>query len=203
MRFCHAFMNELHRHIGPDVDVPAGDIGVGVREIGFLFGQYKNIHNRFCGVLTGKGLSYGGSLIRPEATGYGEVYFAQKCSTPATTASATRRPPCLGRGNVAQYTVEKLLQLGAKVITLSDSSGMIHDPAGIDREKLAWVMNLKNVRRGRIKEYAEKFDTATYRSADHTLRPQSALEHRGGLRVPERHPERGQRQGCRERGPDG
>ncbi len=157
MRFCQSFMTELCRHIGPDTDVPAGDIGVGGREIGFLFGQYKRIRNEFSGVLTGKALSWGGSLIRPEATGYGCVYFAEEMLK--TRGEDFKGKVCTvsGSGNVAQYTVEKLNQLGAKVVSLSDSSGTIHDPDGIDDEKLAFVMDLKNVRRGRIKEYADKF----------------------------------------------
>jgi len=164
MRFCQSFMSELFRHIGPDTDVPAGDIGVGGREIGFLFGQYKKLANRFCGVLTGKGLEYGGSLIRPEATGYGAVYFAEEML--ATRGESVRgKTACVsGSGNVAQYTVQKLLQLGAKVLTLSDSNGMIVDPDGIDEEKLAWLMDLKNVQRGRISEYAEKYPRAEFRA---------------------------------------
>jgi glutamate dehydrogenase (NADP+) len=166
MRFCQSFMTELQRHIGPFTDVPAGDIGVGGREIGFLFGQYKRIRNEFSGVLTGKGLSWGGSLIRPEATGYGSVYFAQEML--ATRGEDLAGKVCLvsGAGNVAQYTVEKLLDLGAKPVTLSDSGGFIHDPSGIDRDKLAWVMELKNVRRGRIKEFAEAFPGVTFTPAD-------------------------------------
>jgi glutamate dehydrogenase (NADP+) len=162
MKFCQSFMTELERHIGPDTDVPAGDIGVGGREIGYLFGQYKRLRNEFSGVLTGKGLNWGGSLIRPEATGYGCVYFAAEMLK--TRKSTLEGKVCLvsGSGNVSQYTVEKLLDLGAKPITLSDSDGMIHDPAGIDREKLAWVMQLKNVRRGRIKEYADHFKGSHY-----------------------------------------
>jgi glutamate dehydrogenase (NADP+) len=162
MRFCQSFMTELYRHIGPDTDVPAGDIGVGGREIGFLFGQYKRIVNRFCGVLTGKGLEYGGSLLRPEATGYGCVYFAEEML--ATRGDSVRGKTALvsGSGNVAQYTVEKLNDLGAKAITLSDSEGTIVDPHGINPEKLAWVMQLKNVRRGRVREYAEQFKGVTY-----------------------------------------
>jgi glutamate dehydrogenase (NADP+) len=157
MRFCQSFMTELFRHIGPNTDVPAGDIGVGGREVGFLFGQYKRIRNEFTGVLTGKGLNWGGSLIRPEATGYGAVYFAAEMLT--TRGETLEGKTCLvsGSGNVAQYTTEKLLELGAKPVTLSDSSGYIHDPAGIDRSKLEFVMELKNVRRGRIHEYAEKY----------------------------------------------
>ena len=162
MRFCHAFMNELYRHIGPDTDVPAGDIGVGGREIGFLFGQYKKLANRFCGVLTGKGMSYGGSLIRPEATGYGAVYFAQEMLATRGDGLEGKVAVVSGSGNVAQYTVEKLLQNGAKAITLSDSGGTIVDEAGIDAEKLAWLMDLKNNRRGRIREYAEHFKNVKF-----------------------------------------
>ncbi len=157
MRFCQSFMTELFRHIGPDTDVPAGDIGVGGREIGFLFGQYKRLRNEFSGVLTGKGLKWGGSLIRPEATGYGAVYFAEEMLKTRNDSLSGKVCTVSGSGNVAQYTIEKLLQLGAKAVTLSDSEGTIHDPAGIDAEKLAWVMQLKNVRRGRIREYTEKF----------------------------------------------
>ena len=157
MRFCQSFMTELFRHIGPNTDVPAGDIGVGGREIGFMFGQYKRLRNEYTGVLTGKGLSWGGSLIRPEATGYGCVYFAEEMLK--TRGESLKGKVCTvsGSGNVAQYTVEKLNQLGAKAVTLSDSNGTVHDPDGIDAEKLAFVMELKNVRRGRIKEYADKF----------------------------------------------
>jgi glutamate dehydrogenase/leucine dehydrogenase len=162
MRFCQSFMNELFRHIGPDTDVPAGDIGVGGREIGFLFGQYKKIVNRFCGVLTGKGLEWGGSLIRPEATGYGSVYFAQEMLATKGDSVKGKIATVSGSGNVAQYTVEKLNQFGAKVVTLSDSAGTIVDMDGINAEKLAWVMDLKNVRRGRIREYCDKFKGAKY-----------------------------------------
>lgn len=169
MRFCQSFMTELFRHIGPDTDVPAGDIGVGAREIGYLFGQYKRLKNEFTGVLTGKAFNWGGSLIRPEATGYGSVYFAAEML--ATRNQTLEGKTCLvsGSGNVAQYTVEKLLDLGAKPVTLSDSSGFIYDPEGINREKLAFVMELKNVRRGRIKEYAEKYKGVTYTSRDPNL----------------------------------
>jgi glutamate dehydrogenase (NADP+) len=162
MKFCQSFMTELSRHIGPDTDVPAGDIGVGGREIGFLFGQYKRIRNEFTGVLTGKGINWGGSLIRPEATGYGTVYFTAEMLK--TRGETLEGKTCLvsGSGNVAQYTTEKLNELGGKVITLSDSGGWIHDPEGVSPEKLEWVMELKNVRRGRISEYAEKFPSATY-----------------------------------------
>ncbi len=166
MRFCQAFMTEMYRHIGSHTDVPAGDIGVGSREIGFLFGQYKRITNEFTGAITGKGLEYGGSLIRPEATGYGAVYFAQEML--ATRDDSLEGKTCLvsGAGNVAQYTVEKLLHLGAKPGTLSDSGGFIHDPDGIDEEKLAWVMDLKNERRGRIMAYADRFPAASFTPAD-------------------------------------
>jgi len=166
MRFCQSFMTELYRHIGPDTDVPAGDIGVGGREIGFLFGQYRRIADEFTGVLTGKGVPWGGSLIRPEATGYGAVYFAANMLQ--TRNQSFEGKICLvsGSGNVSQYTVEKLNQLGAKPVTLSDSNGYIYDPEGIDDEKLRFVMELKNVRRGRIKEYAEKYKSATYTPVD-------------------------------------
>ena len=162
MRFCQSFMSELFRHIGPDTDVPAGDIGVGGREIGYLFGQYKKLSNRFCGVLTGKGLNFGGSLIRPEATGYGAVYFAEEMLATRGDSVGGKVAAVSGSGNVAQYTTEKLLQLGAKVITMSDSGGTIVDKNGIDEEKLAWIMGLKNARRGRIREYAEHFEHAEY-----------------------------------------
>ncbi len=169
MRFCQAFMSELFRHIGPNTDVPAGDIGVGGREIGFLFGMYKKLRNEFTGVLTGKGLGWGGSLIRPEATGYGAVYFAQEML--ATRGESLEGKTCLvsGSGNVSQYTVEKLIQLGACPVTLSDSNGYIYDEKGITKEKLAFVMDLKNARRGRIREYAEKYAGAVYVPADSRL----------------------------------
>ena len=157
MRFCQSFMSELFRHIGADTDVPAGDIGVGGREIGFLFGMYRKLRNEFTGVLTGKGLNWGGSLIRPEATGYGCVYFAEEMLKTRDESFEDKICTVSGSGNVAQYTVEKLNQLGAKAVTLSDSNGTIHDPEGIDAEKLAFVLELKNVQRGRIKEYAKKF----------------------------------------------
>ena len=162
MRFCQSFMTELYRHIGGRMDVPAGDIGVGAREIGYLYGQWKKITQRFEPVLTGKSLEYGGSLVRPEATGYGSVYFAQEMLK--TRNDDLKGKTCLvsGSGNVAQYTTEKLLDFGGKVVTLSDSSGYIHDPEGITREKLAYVLELKNVRRGRIKEYAEEFGVEYY-----------------------------------------
>ena len=162
MRFTQSFMSELFRHIGPDTDVPAGDIGVGGREIGFLFGQYKKLRNEFTGVLTGKALNWGGSLIRPEATGYGAVYFAAEMLK--TRNETLEGKVCLvsGSGNVAQYATEKILHLGGKVITLSDSNGYIYDPEGIDHDKLKFVMELKNVKRGRISEYAEKYKSASY-----------------------------------------
>ena len=162
MRFCQAFMTELYRHIGPDIDVPAGDIGVGGREIGYLFGQYKRITGRFTGVLTGKALSFGGSHIRPEATGYGLVYFAQEMLATRGECLQGKVAAVSGSGNVAQYTVEKLLQCGAKVVTMSDSTGTIVDRDGINQEKLAWVMDLKNVRRGRLGEYVEQFKHAEF-----------------------------------------
>ena len=162
MRFCQSFMTELYRHIGPDTDVPAGDIGVGGREIGYLFGQYKRITNEFTGVLTGKGMDFGGSNIRPEATGYGLVYLSDAILRGNGMDLAGKTCLVSGSGNVAQYTVEKLNALGAKVVTLSDSSGMIYDEAGITPEKLSYVMTLKNVKRGRIKEYAEKYSGVTY-----------------------------------------
>jgi glutamate dehydrogenase/leucine dehydrogenase len=157
MSFCQSFMTELQRFIGADTDVPAGDIGVGGREIGYLFGQYKRIRNEFTGVLTGKSLEWGGSLIRPEATGYGAVYFAQEMLGTRDIDIKGKVALVSGSGNVSQYATEKLIELGAKVVTLSDSDGFIHDPDGITREKLDYVMNLKNIRRGRIKEYAEKY----------------------------------------------
>ena len=157
MRFCQSFMTELYRHIGPDTDIPAGDIGTGGREIGFMFGQYKRIRNEFTGILTGKALNWGGSLIRPEATGYGCVYFAAEMLKSRGDSFKGKICAVSGSGNVAQYTVEKLTELGAKAVTLSDSSGSIYDPDGIDAEKLAFVMELKNVKRGRIKEYADKY----------------------------------------------
>ncbi|MBT8300929.1 MAG: NADP-specific glutamate dehydrogenase [Maribacter sp.] len=166
MRFCHAFMLELNRHIGPNTDVPAGDIGVGAREIGFLFGMYKKIRNEFTGVLTGKGLSWGGSRIRPEATGYGTVYFAQSMLKTKNDDIKGKTAVISGSGNVAQYAAEKVIQLGGKVVTLSDSSGYIYDKDGIDIEKLAFVMDLKNNRRGRISEYADKYASASFHKGE-------------------------------------
>jgi glutamate dehydrogenase (NADP+) len=166
MRFCQSFMTELQRHIGADTDVPAGDIGVGGREIGFMFGQYKRVRNEFVGVLTGKGLNWGGSLIRPEATGYGAVYFAAEMLT--TRSETLEGKTCLvsGSGNVAQYAIEKILDLGGKPVTCSDSGGYIYDEAGIDRKKLAFLLELKNVKRGRIGEYADKFKGSVYTPVD-------------------------------------
>jgi glutamate dehydrogenase (NADP+) len=184
MRFCQSFMSELFRHIGPNTDVPAGDIGVGGREIGFLFGQYKRLRNEFTGVLTGKGLNWGGSLIRPEATGYGCVYFAQEML--GTRKETLEGKVCIvsGSGNVAQYTVEKILDLGGKPVTLSDSSGCIYDEAGIDREKLKFVMDLKNVRRGRIKEYAQKHKSAVYTPVDAKLDYNPLWDHKAHCAFP-------------------
>ncbi len=168
MRFCHSMMIELHRHIGEDTDVPAGDIGVGAREIGYLFGQYKRLENRWAGILTGKGLTYGGSLGRTEATGYGCVYFMQNML--ATRNETVANKTCLvsGSGNVALYAIEKLVELGAKVVTASDSGGFIHDPDGFDSEKIAWLKDLKEIRRGRIAKYAEVYPRSTYHA---DLRP--------------------------------
>ena len=162
MRFCQSFMSELSRHIGPNTDVPAGDIGVGGREIGYMFGQYKKLRNEFTGVLTGKGLSYGGSLMRPEATGYGDVYFAESMLKTKGETFEGKKVAVSGSGNVAQYATEKVTQLGGKVITMSDSGGYIVDNDGIDAEKLAFIMELKNEKRGRISEYTEKYTSAEY-----------------------------------------
>ena len=184
MRFCQSFMSELSRHIGPDTDVPAGDIGVGAREIGYLFGMYKKLRNEFTGVLTGKGLNWGGSLIRPEATGYGSVYFAAEML--ATRNETLEGKTCLvsGSGNVAQFTTEKLIELGAKVVTLSDSSGFIYDESGIDRKKLEYIKILKNVRRGRIEEYADKFTSAVYTAVDPALDYNSLWDHKANCAFP-------------------
>ncbi len=184
MRFCQSFMTELSRHIGPDTDVPAGDIGVGAREIGFLFGQYKRLRNEFTGVLTGKSLGWGGSLIRPEATGYGSVYFAAEMLN--TQGDTLEGKTCLvsGSGNVAQYTTEKILELGGRVVTLSDSAGYIYDEAGIDAGKLEFVKRLKNVRRGRIKEYTEKYPEAVYAEADAALDHNSLWDHKADCAFP-------------------
>ncbi len=166
MRFCQSFMMELWRHIGADCDVPAGDIGVGGREIGYMFGMYKKLRNQFEGVLTGKGITYGGSLIRPEATGYGLVYFAKEMLAAAGKSFEGASVSISGSGNVAQFAAEKVLDLGGKVVTMSDSGGFVHDSEGIDREKLAWVMDLKNNRRGRISEYTDSFPNAVYTARD-------------------------------------
>jgi glutamate dehydrogenase (NADP+) len=184
MKFCQSFMNELFRHIGPNTDVPAGDIGVGGREIGFLFGQYKRLRNEFTGVLTGKGLNWGGSLIRPEATGYGAVYFASEMLS--TRGETLEGKTCLvsGSGNVAQYTCEKLLDLGAKPVTLSDSGGYIYDEEGIDRKKVAYVMELKNVKRGRIKEYTQKYPKAVYTPVDPSLDYNPLWDHKADCAFP-------------------
>ena len=184
MRFCHSFMSELFRHIGPNTDVPAGDIGVGAREIGYLFGMYKKLRNEFTGVLTGKGINWGGSLIRPEATGYGSVYFAAEML--ATRNETLEGKVCLvsGSGNVAQFTIEKLIQLGARVVTFSDSSGYIFDESGIDEEKLAFIKVLKNVRRGRVKEYADKYSTAVYTEIDPTVGHNPLWGHKGDCAFP-------------------
>jgi len=162
MRFCQSFMTELFRHIGPDTDVPAGDIGVGRREIGYLFGQYKRLANEFTGVLTGKARNWGGSLMRPEATGYGAVYFAQEMLKTRDETIEAKICTVSGSGNAAQFTVEKLIECGATVLTMSDSGGLIYDKNGITEEKLAWIQGVKNVRRGRIKEYVQKFKGAKY-----------------------------------------
>jgi glutamate dehydrogenase (NADP+) len=184
MRFCQSFMCELFRYIGPHTDVPAGDIGVGAREIGYLFGMFKKLRNEFSGVLTGKGLKWGGSLIRPEATGYGSVYFASEML--ATRQDTLEGKLCLvsGSGNVAQYTIEKIIDLGGKVITCSDSSGYIHDKEGIDREKLAFLSMLKNVRRGRVKEYADKYPSADYIPVDPSLDYNPLWNHKADCAFP-------------------
>jgi glutamate dehydrogenase (NADP+) len=184
MRFCQSFMTELSRHIGPNTDIPAGDIGVGAREIGFLFGQYKRLRNEFAGVLTGKSLGWGGSLIRPEATGYGTVYFASEML--ATQNDNLEGKVCLvsGSGNVAQYTAEKIIELGGKVVTMSDSSGYIYDEEGIDRGKLDFVMRLKNTRRGRISEYIDKYSEATYVETDGTLDHNPLWDHKADCAFP-------------------
>jgi glutamate dehydrogenase (NADP+) len=184
MRFCQSFMAELFRHIGSHTDVPAGDIGVGAREIGYLFGMYKKLKNEFTGVLTGKSLNWGGSLVRPEATGYGNVYFAAEML--ATRGQTFEGKTCMvsGSGNVAQHTVEKILHLGGKVITMSDSSGYIYDEEGIDAEKLLFIKRLKNVRRGRIKEYADKYPKAVYTEADLTLDYNPLWNHKADCAMP-------------------
>ncbi|MCK9274537.1 MAG: NADP-specific glutamate dehydrogenase [Syntrophales bacterium] len=184
MRFCQSFMSEIFRHIGPNTDVPAGDIGVGAREIGYLFGTYKKLKNEFTGVLTGKGLDWGGSLIRPEATGYGAVYFASEMLATRNDSLAGKSCLVSGSGNVAQYTVEKLIELGAKAVTLSDSSGYIYDESGIDRGKLDYVMQLKNIERGRIKEYADKYPEAVYTPVDSSLNYNPLWNHKADCAFP-------------------
>lgn len=184
MRFCQAFMCELFRHIGPDTDVPAGDIGVGSREIGFLFGMYKKLSNEFTGVMTGKGLTWGGSVIRPEATGYGAVYFADEMLKTRKEDLKGKTALVSGSGNVSQYTVEKLITLGAKVLTLSDSNGYIYDEAGITREKLAFVMDLKNVRRGRISEYSDKYKGVVYTPVDPKMDHNPLWNHKADCAFP-------------------
>jgi len=184
MRFCQSFMSELFRYIGPNTDVPAGDIGVGAREIGFLFGMYKKLRNEFTGVLTGKSLNWGGSLIRPEATGYGCVYFASEMLNTQNTSIEGKTCIVSGSGNVAQFTVEKILALGGKVLTLSDSSGYIFDESGIDEKKLQYVKRLKNVRRGRIKEYAEEYPDAVYTPADPSAGYNPLWDHKANCAFP-------------------
>lgn len=184
MRFCQSFMAELFRHIGPNTDVPAGDIGVGAREIGYLFGMYKKLRNEFTGVFTGKSLDWGGSLIRPEATGYGCVYFAMEMLSVQNESLEGKTCLVSGAGNVAQYTVEKIIELGGKVVTLSDSSGYIYDEEGIDNDKLAFVMRLKNIRRGRIKEYIEKYSEAVYTEVDTTLDHNPLWNHKADCAFP-------------------
>ncbi len=183
-RFCQAFMCELFRHIGPDTDVPAGDIGVGAREIGFLFGMYKRLKNEFTGVMTGKGLTWGGSVIRPEATGYGAVYFAEEMLKTRKEDLKGKTALVSGSGNVSQYTVEKLISLGAKPLTMSDSTGYIFDEEGITRDKLAFVMDLKNVRRGRISEYADKFKGAMFTKVDPKLDHNPLWNHKAECAFP-------------------
>jgi glutamate dehydrogenase (NADP+) len=184
MRFCQSFMSELFRHIGPHTDVPAGDIGVGAREIGFLFGMYKKLRNEFSGVLTGKGLNWGGSLIRPEATGYGAVYFAAEML--GTRNQSLQGKTCLvsGSGNVAQFTMQKLLDLEARPVTFSDSSGFIYDGAGVDREKLAFLMELKNIRRARVSQYAERYPSAVFTAVDSTADHNPLWDHKADCAFP-------------------
>jgi glutamate dehydrogenase (NADP+) len=184
MRFCQAFMSELFRHIGPDTDVPAGDIGVGAREIGYMFGMYKRLKNEFSGVMTGKGLTWGGSVIRPEATGYGAVYFAEEMLKTRKEDLKGKVALVSGSGNVAQYTVEKLISLGGKAVTLSDSGGYIYDEEGISREKLAFIMELKNVRRGRIAEYVDKFKGSVFTPLDPKLDHNPLWNHRAHCAFP-------------------
>ncbi len=184
MHFCQAFMSELYRHIGADTDVPAGDIGVGGREIGYLFGQYKKLSNEFTGVLTGKGRTWGGSLIRPEATGYGAVYFAAEMMKTRNSTLEGKTGLVSGSGNVAQFAIEKLIDLGARPVTASDSGGYIYDETGIDREKLEYIKELKNVHRGRIKEYADKYPSAIYTAVDRSLNYNPLWSHQADVAVP-------------------
>lgn len=184
MRFCQSFMAELFRHIGPDTDIPAGDIGVGAREIGFLFGMYKKLKNQFTGVLTGKSLNWGGSLIRPEATGYGNVYFAAEMLASQNDTLEGKTFLISGSGNVAQYSAEKVLAFGGKVLTLSDSSGYIYDEQGIDRDKLDFIKYLKNIKRGRIKEYIGKYPEAVYSEADYSLGHNRLWDHKADCALP-------------------
>jgi glutamate dehydrogenase (NADP+) len=184
MRFCQSFMTELFRHIGPDTDVPAGDIGVGAREIGYLFGMYKKLSNEFTGVLTGKSLGWGGSLIRPEATGYGSVYFAAEMLAAQNQTLKGKKCLVSGSGNVAQYTVEKIIKLGGKVVTLSDSSGYIYDEEGIDTDKLTFVKRLKNIKRGRISEYIDKYSEVVYTEADTSLDYNPLWNHKADCAFP-------------------
>ena len=184
MRFCQSFMSELFRHIGPDTDVPAGDIGVGAREIGYMFGMYKKLRNEFTGVLTGKGLNWGGSLIRPEATGYGSVYFAAEMLSTRNETLEGKTCIVSGSGNVAQFTMEKLIELGGKVVTLSDSAGYIFDESGIDSEKLEYIKVLKNVRRGRVTEFADKYASAIYTPVDPALDHNPLWNHKAECAFP-------------------
>jgi glutamate dehydrogenase (NADP+) len=184
MRFCQSFMCELFRHIGPDTDVPAGDIGVGAREIGYMFGMYKKLRNEFTGVLTGKGLNWGGSLIRPEATGYGSVYFAAEMLSTRNETLEGKTCIVSGSGNVAQFTMEKLIELGGKVVTLSDSAGYIFDESGIDGEKLEYIKVIKNVRRGRVSEYADKYSSAVYTPVDPALDHNPLWNHKAECAFP-------------------
>jgi len=184
MRFCQSFMAELFRHIGPDTDVPAGDIGVGAREIGYLFGMYKKLRNEFTGVLTGKSLGWGGSLIRPEATGYGSVYFADEMLANRNENFDGKSCLVSGSGNVAQFTTEKIIELGGKVVTLSDSSGYIYDEEGINADKLAFVKRLKNIKRGRIREYLDKYSEAVYTEADTSLDYNPLWNHKADCAFP-------------------
>ena len=184
MRFCQSFMAELYRHIGPNTDIPAGDIGVGAREIGYLFGTYKKLSNEFTGVLTGKSLAWGGSLIRPEATGYGSVYFASEML--AVKDDSLEGKTCLvsGSGNVSQYTIEKIIELGGKVVTISDSSGYIYDEEGVNKEKLEFVKRLKNIKRGRVKEYAQEYPSSVYTKADESLSYNPLWAHKADCAFP-------------------